>query len=112
MKIRGKIALVVAFGVLAVACKKDVKVSVECNLGDGVACSLASLQGNGKIASACWDVVIECANNTRIRGNGCQDVQPEGKATRVIPMEKLSNAVACDKAIGMSVENIRVFERE
>ena len=103
----------VLLAVVLLGCEKEVKVGVSCAGADaaGVVCTVTSIQGNGNGASACWDVVIDCANGSRSQAHGCQDVDFEGKASRVIPLDKFSDPQSCNKATGMSVTNIRISER-
>jgi hypothetical protein len=55
-------------------------------------------------------VKVGCQNGTTVVGHGCQTVQPQAKATLVIPEKqfKMSGAQRCDKMASLAVENVVV----
>lgn len=90
-------------------CKKETKVYVECvTNASGAACTLTHQQGK-EAAGACWDVKVTCANGAVVVGNGCQNVEPGGKSTLLIPESQFKPVSGkCDKLTGVTVENIKI----
>jgi hypothetical protein len=88
-------------------CKKEVKVYVECVAQErGALCSVTHKQGK-EPAGACWDVKVACANGASVAASGCQNVQPEGKTSLLIPESQFKGG-QCDRATGFGVENVKV----
>lgn len=104
-------SVLLAAALTTFACKQDVKVYVECaSTGIAYACTVTHQQGSDA-AEACWDVAVTCQNGTRAVGHGCQEVQPESKASKFIPVSSFTKAEQCDMAAGVAVENIKVSLR-
>ena len=78
------------------------KASVECaGIGVGYQCNVQHVEGGP--VNLCWTLNIDCKNGTKASADACQKVDPGGKASKLIPLDQIKNASACDMATGVSV---------
>jgi len=109
--IAGLLVLFVVFVVASRLGNKETRVYVECLASaEGANCTVTHVQGPLS-AEACWDVKVGCVNGAMVRGHGCQTVQPQAKASLLIPENQFkmtAGAQRCDRIQTVSVENLVV----
>lgn len=100
---------VLLLSLLLLGCEQP-KAYVECSpMGDGYQCAL-SHQGGPKL-EACWSVAVECSNGVRSSANACQTVEPQGRASRFIPVGQSPRADECDQAVAVNIRDMVVEGR-
>ena len=93
----------------ASACGKKAdpaKAKIECKPGSKAFNCSVEVQGGEGSKEVCWDINVACANGKKGSANTCQTVSANGKASSLVPEDKFALG-GCDKATGVSVENIK-----
>lgn len=90
------------FAMLAGCSGPSATVDCQPQPGLGYQCVVAHTGGSGPI-NLCWTLAIDCRNGTRAKADACQTVEPHGKASKLIALDQIENAAACDLASGVSV---------
>jgi hypothetical protein len=89
-----------------IACDKPAKVLVTCTWAiGGASCSVKHLRGHGR-ATACWDIIVNCANKSTFTARACQDVNPEAESIRFVPLDSFKgdwDGAKCDSLESISV---------
>lgn len=98
------------FALLLMGCEQPTA-AVECSpVFDGYQCQL-SHQAGPKL-EACWNISVECGNGIRTQANACQIVEPQGKATRVVPASSFPRSDECDRVVALNVVDMVVEGRQ
>lgn len=97
------------------ACQRP-EAYVECRangatLSAGQACALEHRAGSRPL-HACWTISVSCANGTKGSAEGCGDVEPQAKATVMVPFAAFRGALdKCDQVSGANVGAMHLTEK-
>lgn len=99
--------LAFAFALTMLLACSPPKAYVEC-ASDGVTgfnCTVTHQQGSNPI-NLCWSIKLECANKIKTEARSCQQVDPEGKAGRLVPFTEFKNGEQCDTVTSSAVADL------
>lgn len=89
----------------------NAEVHVQCKgEGEAVSCEVEHTKGDAKV-EACWEVKFECENGTKVKGDGCETVEPG--ETETYKLKQLKSFEKCDrvKEGTFKVENIKLTKK-
>ena len=87
------------------------RAQVHCRVDAAVGMRCEAQHVDGPALNVCWDAIIVCQNGQRVVGHGCQDVDPGGRVSHVIPEGALRNLSACDRGLQLELQNLVVTRR-
>ena len=102
-----KLILVALFLIVLAGCGP--KAYVECTATlPGISCSVQRMSGSG--GTACWDVVLTCANGKTAKASACHPIPPGemAKDNKNIPWPEFKGFDECDQVASSGLANMKM----